>query len=148
MNLANPCCKLMKYQGMLQESSLALSGSSATSSKTDYLAANKTITTDPHVKHLLCLSIHPSIMHLLPYYRNYFMTYKHITLIYIKVKMYRQHQQGRRLIYNEIRINRPIQMLGKQKKIHHDIPLSSQKFIICLALNIHLMHGKSFLGEM
>lgn len=53
----------MKYQGMLQESSLALSGSSATSSKTDYLAANKTITTDPHVKHLLCLSIHPSIHH-------------------------------------------------------------------------------------
>lgn len=55
----------MKYQGMLQESSLALSGSSATSSKTDYLAAHKTITTDPHVKHLLCLSIHPSCIYYL-----------------------------------------------------------------------------------
>lgn len=108
MNLASPCCKLMKYQGMLQESSLALSGSSATSSKTYYLVVNKTTTTEPHVKHLLSLSIHPSIMHLLPYYRNYIMTYKYITLIYIKIKMYRQHQQGRRLIYNVIRINRSI----------------------------------------
>lgn len=148
MNLANPCYKLMKYQGMLQESSLALSGSSATSSKTDYLAAKKTITTNPHVKHLLSLSIHPSIMHLLPYYRNYFMICKHITLIYIKIKMYRQHQQGRRLIYNEIRISRSIQMLGKQKNIHLDISISCQKYIISLVLNFHLMHGKSFLGEM
>lgn len=87
MHLLNRCCKLMKYQGMLQESSLALSGSSATSSKTEHLAADYTITTNAHAQHLfvifISLAVHLSIMNLIPCSRSYLMTYKHTTLIYI-----------------------------------------------------------------